>query len=89
MITLSHFRSLEELIHALERERKLLQELSFYLLIPSDIKERLQKGSTERYNNQYLRFKHITKDMPEVQQLIDLINRYHRCYDQEGYVDWE
>ena len=50
MITLSHFRSLEELIHALERERKQLQGLSFY-----------------------------EKDSPS----------YHRCYDQEGYVDWE
>jgi len=55
-------------------------------LIPSDIEERLQNGSTERYNNQYARFKDLHSDIPEVQSLIDLINKYKRAYDQEGYI---
>lgn len=55
-------------------------------LIPYDIEQRLATGSVERYNDQYARFKHITSDIIEVQSLIDLINKYHRCYDQEGYI---
>lgn len=56
-------------------------------LIPSDIEERIAKGSIERYNDQYARYKHITSDIKEIQGLIDLINKYHRCYDQEGYIN--
>lgn len=55
-------------------------------LIPSNIEERLAKGSTDRYNDQYLRFLDITTDIPELKQLMCLINQYHRCYDQEGYI---
>ena len=54
--------------------------------IPQDIEERLAKGSLERYNDQYARYNRITSDIQEVQALIDLINKYHRCYDQEGYI---
>ncbi len=60
------------------------QRASF--LIPSDIERRLAKGSIERYNDQYARFKCITSHLKEIQSLIDLINKYHRCYDQEGYI---
>ena len=56
------------------------------LLIPPDIEQRLSKGSTERYNAQYRKFKHLTSSIPSVQCLIDLINLYHRAYDQEGYI---
>ena len=55
-------------------------------LIPQDIEERITKGSLERYNDQYARYNRITSDIKEVQALIDLINKYHRCYDQEGYI---
>ena len=54
-------------------------------IIPQDIEERLAKGSLERYNDQYARYNRISSDITEVQSLIDLINKYHRCYDQEGY----
>ena len=56
-------------------------------LIPQDIEERIAKGSLERYNDQYMRYSRITSDIIEVQALIDLINKYHRCYDQEGYIE--
>ena len=56
-------------------------------LIPQDIEERIAKGSLERYNDQYMRYSRITSDIFEVQALIDLINKYHRCYDQEGYIE--
>lgn len=55
-------------------------------LIPQDIEERLAKGSLERYNDQYARYNRISSDITEVQSLIDVINKYHRCYDQEGYI---
>lgn len=55
-------------------------------LIPPDIEKRLQKGSTERYNNQYERFKKLYTDIPSLQRLIAMINQHHRCYDQEGYI---
>ena len=57
------------------------------LLIPSDIKRRLQIGSHERYNSQLSRFRNLKCDDNEIQAIIDLINKYHRCYDQEGYID--
>jgi len=54
--------------------------------IPSDIEQRLPNGSLERYNAQYLKFKNIKTNIPYLQHLIDTINNYHRCYDQEGYI---
>lgn len=56
-------------------------------LIPRDIEQRLAKGSSERYIDQYVRFKNIKSNIKEIQILIDLINKYHRCYDQEGYIN--
>ena len=56
-------------------------------LIPSDIKERLQIGSQERYNCQISRFKNLKCDDEKIQTVINLINKYHRCYDQEGYIN--
>ena len=57
------------------------------LLIPSDIERRLQIGSLERYNSQLSRFRDLKCDDNKIQAVIDLINKYHRCYDQEGYID--
>lgn len=55
-------------------------------LIPKDIKQRLANGSMERYNDQYHKFKDLKTDIPVLQALLDAINNYHRCYDQEGYI---
>lgn len=69
-----------------------LTEFNTYLgerssfLIPSDVEERIAKGSIERYNDQYQKFKSVKSSIPEIQHLIDTINAYHRCYDQEGYI---
>ena len=63
-----------------------LPERSSYL-IPSDIEQRLAEGSTKRYDDQYQRFKNLSTSIPELQHLIDIINKYHRGYDQEGYID--
>lgn len=56
-------------------------------LIPSDIELRLAKGSTTRYNEQYKKYHNIRCDNSKIQLLIDLINKYHRGYDQEGYIE--
>lgn len=58
-------------------------------LIPSDVEDRLQNGSIERYNNQYARFKDLHSAIPKVQLLINMINMYRRGYDQEGYIEKE
>ncbi|MGM9833374.1 MAG: hypothetical protein ACI31A_06780 [Candidatus Limisoma sp.] len=55
-------------------------------LIPSDIETRLSKGSRERYENQYRHYHSLKSDIPTLQRLINLINKHHRCYDQEGYI---
>ena len=64
---------------------KYLDDRSTYL-IPSDIEQRLPKGSQDRYNNQYGKYHILHSDAPYLQSLIDLINKYHRGYDQEGYI---
>ena len=55
--------------------------------IPSDIEKRLAKGSNARYNEQYEKYHKLHCDVNKIQNLIDLINKYHRGYDQEGYIE--
>ena len=55
-------------------------------LIPGDIESHLKSGSSKRYDEQYCRFKDIKSDVCELQQLIDLIHRERKAYDQEGYI---
>jgi len=55
-------------------------------LIPNDIEAKLRNGSKERYDAQYLRFHNLQTDIQPLQSLIELINKFHRCYDQEGYI---
>ena len=64
-----------------------LSERSSFL-VPEDIEARLSRGSRERYDSQYCHFRHLHCDNPSLQHLIDLINKYHRCYDQEGYITY-
>ncbi len=56
-------------------------------LISSDIERRLAKGSPTRYNEQYEKYHELRCDDSKIQLLIDLINKYHRGYDQEGYIE--
>lgn len=57
-------------------------------LIPDDIEERLQQhGSSERYRDQYEKYKKLSSDILSLQQLINMIHKYHKCYDQEGYIN--
>lgn len=67
-----------------EFHRYLPERSSF--LIPSDIEDRLKNGSTERFHGNYYENRHLSSDIPELQALIDLIMKYHKGYDQEGYI---
>ena len=64
---------------------KYLGNKSSYL-IPSDVEQRLVIGSKTRYNEQYGKYQDLCCEINEIQFLIDLINKYHRAYDQEGYI---
>ena len=68
-----------------EFQKRLGTRASF--LIPQDIEQRIKHGSAERYNDQYPKFCHLTSNIPPLQQLIDMLHEYHRCYDQEGYIE--
>lgn len=110
------FRSIEELLKVLAREKELLKEMfakrkslsfrrdlagvnifltEFYakigsrarFLVPPDAQERLLKGSTARYDDQYQRFRNMQVTDPRVQPLVDLIHECHRGYDQEGFIE--
>ena len=65
---------------------KYLGDRSTYF-IPSDIEQRLAKGSQDRYNNQFDKYHTLRCVIPYLQSLIDIINKYHRGYDQEGYIN--
>ena len=56
-------------------------------LIPEDIDIRIRNGSIKRYNDQYQKFKNYTPSDERLLPLFNTINRYHRCYDQEGYIE--
>ena len=55
-------------------------------LIPSDISSRISRGSRKRYDEQFLKYSHLTAADAGLSNLITLIHRYRRTYDQEGYI---
>ena len=54
--------------------------------IPDDIEARLMHGSRERYDTQFERFGKMEITDNRVKPLVDLIHKYQRGYDQEGYI---
>ena len=55
-------------------------------LIPGDIEMRLKEGNSELYDRQYEKFKNLNVVDVRVLPLVDLIRRYCRVYEQEGYI---
>ena len=56
-------------------------------LIPGDIEERLKEGNAGLYDRQYAKFKHLkVSSDARVQHLLDMIHRYCKGYEQEGYI---
>lgn len=56
-------------------------------LVPSDSESRIAQGSRERYDVQLQRFPNLSSTDTKLQALIDCIHKYHRGYDQEGYIE--
>ena len=56
------------------------------MFIPSDIEERLRFGVRVRYDDQLAECQAITSPDAAVCQLLALIRKYRRGYDQEGYI---
>lgn len=56
------------------------------MFIPCDIEDRLRDGVKERYDVQLPECRTLTSAEPAVRQLLSLIHKYRRGYDQEGYI---
>ena len=56
-------------------------------LIPEDYEERIQKGSKQRYSDQYDKFGKLSVTDQRLQSVIDCIHQYRRGYDQEGFIE--
>ncbi|MCK9181935.1 MAG: hypothetical protein M0P13_03515 [Fibrobacteraceae bacterium] len=62
------------------------ERASFF--IPEDAEARIMNGSEKRYNDQIEKFeKMIVADL-RVEPLAALIRKYHRGYDQEGFIEF-
>ncbi len=68
-----------------EFKARLHERASF--LIPSDYRERLLRGSGERYTAQLERFPLHEVTDPALRPLIDAIHEIHKGYDQEGFIE--
>ena len=55
-------------------------------LMPNDIEERLKTGNARLYDQQYEKFRDMKVSDVRVQPLVDMIHRYCRGYEQEGYI---
>lgn len=55
-------------------------------LIPSGIESRLAEGNASLYDQQYARFKNMEVTDARLQPLVDMIHRYRKGYEQEGYI---
>lgn len=58
-------------------------------LIPDDYEIRLKNGSPQRYNVQLQKFRNMPVLDKRIVSLLECIHRYHRGYDQEGFIDAE
>lgn len=54
--------------------------------IPADINERLAGGNRELYDRQYERYGKMKISDERIQPLVELIHKYRRGYEQEGYI---
>ena len=55
--------------------------------IPKDYEQRIAIGSSERYTEQYPQYGNMNVADGRLLELIACIHKYHRGYDQEGYVN--
>ena len=55
-------------------------------LIPHDYEERISQGSRERYDTQLPQYGNMIIKDDRISDLLSCIHRYHRGYDQEGFI---
>lgn len=71
-------------IYQNEYFRHLRDKCSF--LIPDDYEERISQGSRERYDTQLPQYRNMIIKDDRISDLLSCIHRYHRGYDQEGFI---
>ena len=54
--------------------------------IPTDVEERIASGSRMLYDAQYSKYKSMDVADKRLQVLVEMIHRYRRGYEQEGYI---
>lgn len=57
-------------------------------LVPTDIEERLSHGNPALYDQQYAKFKDMEVTDARLLPLVNMIHRYRKGYEQEGYIDF-
>ena len=55
--------------------------------VPEDIEERLSNGSRKRYDDQFSMYGKMDVTDLRLEPLLQLIHRYQKGYDQEGYIE--
>lgn len=60
------------------------ERASFF--VPKDYEQRIASGSSERYIDQYPQYGNMKVTDERVLELVACIHKYHRGYDQEGYI---
>ena len=71
-------------IYQSEFYRILGERASFF--VPKDIEERLRTGNEKLYNAQYLRYRNMKIIDSRLNWLVEMIHRYRKVYEQEGYI---
>ena len=73
-------------MHIYETEfwKRMPDRASFF--VPDDIEQRIACGSSQRYDEQLRRFGDYVPSDERLMDLLRMIHRYRRCYDQEGYI---
>ena len=71
-------------IYQNEFYHKLGNKASFF--IPTDFEQRISNGACARYDAQYRKYGNLKATDSRVSKLLACIHRYHRGYDQEGYI---
>ena len=56
------------------------------LLIPENYEERISKGNLDLYNSQLPQYGKMKIEDKRVSNLLSCIHRYHRGYEQEGFI---
>lgn len=60
------------------------ERAEFY--IPADVEQRLQNGNHVLYDVQYSRYQYMEVADERLKPLVEMIHKYRRGYEQEGYI---